>query len=66
MCSQKILIWVGVTLEGEFGITGLQGKKLGLWDDILFKIAAWLVAKIQILGLDKAKITTWEKELWAQ
>ncbi len=29
-------------------------------------ILAWLVAKVQILGLAKAKITIWEKALWAK
>ena len=37
-------------------------QALGEWAKLFH---AWLVAKIQFLGLIKAKTTTWEKALWA-
>ena len=38
-------------LKGEFGITGLQGKNLGLWDYNLFEMGITEIrSEIRILG----------------
>ncbi len=38
-------------LKGEFGITGLQGKNLGLWDYALFEIGITKISyEIGIMG----------------